>query len=125
MCVISVESLHYKVVFSSFKYSIQNRGEQMKTVLNMLKEKLNTLGYNETISNTVLNKFDIALIENSMLDVENISDFIRVEEYEEPNIEIIRMFLNININPFHNQMNKIYHLYHSQNHLQYSNHQHL
>ena len=68
----------------------------MKTVLNVLKEKLNTLGYNETISNSVLSKFDIALIENSMLDVENIRDFITVEEYDEPNIEIIRMFLNIN-----------------------------
>ena len=68
----------------------------MRTVLNVLKEKLNTLGYNEVISSSVLSKFDLALIENSMVDIENISDFVTVEEYNEPNIEIIRMYLNIN-----------------------------
>ena len=68
----------------------------MRTVLNVLKEKLNTLGYNEAIASSVLSKFDLALIENSIVDVENISDFVTVEEYDEPNIEIIRMYLNIN-----------------------------
>ena len=68
----------------------------MRTVLNVLKEKLNTLGYNEAIASSVLSKFDLALIENSNVDVENISDFITVEEYDEPNVEIIRMYLNVN-----------------------------
>ncbi len=68
----------------------------MKTVLNLLKEKLNTLGYNETISNSILSKFDLALIENSIEDAESIPDFITVEEYGEPNVEIIRMYLNVN-----------------------------
>lgn len=68
----------------------------MKTVLNVLKEKLNTLGYNDAISNSVLNKLDIALIENSVENIESINDFIKVEQYDEPNIEIIRMMLNIN-----------------------------
>ena len=68
----------------------------MRTVLKVLKEKLNTLGYNEAIASSVLSKFDLALIENSNVDVENISDFITVEEYDEPNVEIIRMYLNVN-----------------------------
>ena len=68
----------------------------MKTVLNMLKGKLNTLGYNETIINSTLSKFDLALVENAASDIENINEFIIIEEYDEPNVEIIRMFLNVN-----------------------------
>ncbi len=68
----------------------------MKTVLNVLKEKLNTLGYNETIINSTLSKFDLALVENAASDIENVNEFIIIEEYDEPNVEIIRMFLNVN-----------------------------
>lgn len=68
----------------------------MKTVLNTLKEKLNTLGYNETIINSTLSKFDLALVENAASDFENVDELITIEEYDEPNVEIIRMFLNVN-----------------------------
>lgn len=67
----------------------------MRTVLKLLKEKLNTLGYNESIINSVLSKFDLDSIENSIIDVENVNEFLTIEEYDEPNVEIIRMYLNV------------------------------
>lgn len=68
----------------------------MKTVLNVLKEKLNTLGYNEAIINSTLSKFDLALIENATSEIEDVNEIITIEEYDEPNVEIIRMFLDVN-----------------------------
>ena len=70
----------------------------MRTVLNMLKEKLNTLGYNENIIKSVLGKFDLALIESKYNECENVDEFVDVEIFEEPNVEIIQLFLNIGYN---------------------------
>ena len=70
----------------------------MKTVLNILTEKLNSYGYNDNIINSVLSKFDLALIENSLSGDEETEDIITVEEYEEPNVEIIQLFLNVDNN---------------------------
>lgn len=75
-------------------------GEQMKTVLKTLEEKLSVLGYNSNIINSVLSKFDLALIENRISENDNIEDFIEIIEYEEPTVEIIETFLNIKNNIF-------------------------
>lgn len=67
----------------------------MKTVLNLLYEKLNTLGYNETIVNSTISKLDLSLVENASVGAENLEDFISVIEYTEPSVEVTRTFLNI------------------------------
>lgn len=68
----------------------------MNTLVNVLDEKLRALGYNETIRNSAISKMDISLIENKLNDVEDYSKYIEVYQYEEPCVEIIRAFLNIN-----------------------------
>ena len=68
----------------------------MNTLVEALNEKLETLGYNESVRNTVISKMDISLIENKLNDVDDYSKYIDVYQYEEPCVEIIRAFLNIN-----------------------------
>ncbi len=75
-------------------------GEQMKTVLKLLEEKLNILGYNYTIIKTVLNKFDLALVESKVTDEKDIENIIEVHEFEEPNVEIIELLLSIKYETF-------------------------
>ena len=70
----------------------------MKTVLNMLREKLNTLGYNDSIINSVLGKFDLAPFEQYYSENEIPKDLIEVEEFDEPNVEIIQLLLTITLN---------------------------
>ena len=72
-----------------------DRGEQMKTILSVLKEKLNALGYNDNISNSIIKKFDFALIEKQITDESEYEKIIKVDEFEEPTVEIIELFLNI------------------------------
>ena len=72
-----------------------DRGEQMKTILSVLKEKLNALGYNDNISNSIIKKFDLALIEKQITDESEYEKIIEVDEFEEPTVEIIELFLNI------------------------------
>lgn len=74
------------------------RGERMKTVLMTLKEKLNTLGYNDSIINAVIGKLDLSTFEEKYVGEELSEDFITVEEYDEPNVEIIQMLLCITPN---------------------------
>lgn len=68
----------------------------MNTLVKVLDEKLLSLGYNETIRNSVISKMDISLIENKLNDVDDYSKYIEVHQFEEPCVEIIRAFLNIN-----------------------------
>lgn len=67
----------------------------MKTILSVLKEKLNALGYNDNISNSIIKKFDFALIEKQITDESEYEKIIKVDEFEEPTVEIIELFLNI------------------------------
>ena len=43
----------------------------MNTLVEALNEKLETLGYNESVRNTVISKMDISLIENKLNDVDD------------------------------------------------------
>ena len=69
----------------------------MKTVLNMLREKLNTLGYNDSIINSVVAKLDLEPFEKYYSENEIPSDMILVEEFDEPNVEIIQLLLTITL----------------------------
>lgn len=68
----------------------------MNTLVKALNEKLETLGYNESVRNNAISKMDISLIENKLNDVDDYSKYIEVYQYEEPCVEIIRAFLNTN-----------------------------
>ena len=70
----------------------------MKTVLNLLKEKLNTLGYNDSLINSVLGKFDLVSFENYYSGKNIPDDVIDVEEFDEPNVEIIQLLLTVSLN---------------------------
>lgn len=80
---------------------IYDRGEQMKTILSVLKDKLNALGYNDSISNSILKKFDLALIEKQISDESEYENIIEIDEFEEPTVEIIELFLNIKYDVLH------------------------
>ena len=67
----------------------------MKTVFTKLKDKLSALGYNENVINSVLRHFDLESMEKYYANNEFPEDFITVEEYEEPCVEIIQLLLNI------------------------------
>ena len=71
------------------------RGEQMKTIFSVLKEKLNILGYNENVANSIIRKFDLALIEKQVSDEKDYEKVVEIDEFEEPTVEIIELFLNI------------------------------
>lgn len=72
----------------------------MRTVLNMLKDKLSTLGYNDSLINSIVSKFDLALLESHLSDDDTKENIINIEEYSEPCVEIIKLFLNISNNVF-------------------------
>ncbi len=73
------------------------RGELMKNVFSVLEKKLSLLGYNSNIINSVLKKFDLALIERNIenLDKDEVEKIVDIVELEEPNVDIIELFLNI------------------------------
>lgn len=68
----------------------------MNTLIQALKEKLKILGYTDMIINSVIQKIDIALIENKLGDVEDYSKYIETYQYDEPTVEINKVFLNTN-----------------------------
>ncbi len=68
----------------------------MNTLVNVLNYKLMELGYNETIRNKTISKIDISLIENNLKDVDDFSKYVEVYQFDEPCVEIIKAFLNIN-----------------------------
>lgn len=68
----------------------------MNTLVKVLNQNLNALGYNESVISAIISKIDISLIENNLKDVEDYSEYVDVFEYDEPCVEIIRAFLNIN-----------------------------
>lgn len=70
----------------------------MNTLEKVLREKLKLLGYTDILINSVIKNIDISLIENNLKDVEDYSKYIDVYQYDEPNVEINRVFLNINNN---------------------------
>lgn len=67
----------------------------MKTIFSVLKEKLNILGYNENVANSIIRKFDLALIEKQVSDEKDYEKVVEIDEFEEPTVEIIELFLNI------------------------------
>lgn len=67
----------------------------MKTVLSVLEDKLSMLGYNDNISSTILRKFDLGLIEKRITDESEYENVVDIEEFDEPTVEIIELFLNI------------------------------
>ena len=58
------------------------RGEQMKTVLSVLEDKLSVLGYNDNISSTILRKFDLGLIEKRITDESEYENIVDIDEFE-------------------------------------------
>ena len=67
----------------------------MKTVLSVLEDKLSVLGYNDNISSTILRKFDLGLIEKRITDESEYENIVDIDEFDEPTVEIIELFLNI------------------------------
>lgn len=67
----------------------------MKTVLSVLEDKLSMLGYNDNISSTILRKFDLGLIEKRITDESEYENVVDIDEFDEPTVEIIELFLNI------------------------------
>lgn len=76
-------------------YKDKYRGEQMKTVLTAFREKLNTLGYNESIINSILNKLNLKSFEEHYLGLKIPDDLIHVTEFDEPNVEMSQLLLCI------------------------------
>ena len=72
------------------------RGENMNTLVQVLSEKLKMLGYTDTVINSVIGRINISLIENKLSDVEDFSEYIEIYQYDEPTVEINRVFLNTN-----------------------------
>ena len=68
----------------------------MNTLVKVLDEKLKLLGYNESIRNSAISKIDISLIENKLNDVDDYSEYVEIYQFDEPCVEIIKAFLNIN-----------------------------
>lgn len=67
----------------------------MKTIFSVLKEKLNMLGYNDNVANSIIKKFDLALIEKQVSDEADYEKIIEIDEFDEPTVDIIELFLNI------------------------------
>lgn len=76
----------------------------MNTLVKVLDEKLKSLGYNESIRNSTISKLDISLIENNLNDVEDYSEYVEVYQFDEPCVEIIKAFLNINNKFIYNEV---------------------
>ena len=70
----------------------------MNTLIRALNTKLSALGYNELVIKSIISKLDISLIEKKINETEDYSEYIDVYFYDEPCVDIIRAFLNINNN---------------------------
>ena len=70
----------------------------MKTGRSILKEKLTEMGYNDVTINSIVNKLNLNIIDqkiSELTDEEIDGHIFTIEEYDSPNVEIIRTFLNI------------------------------
>ena len=70
----------------------------MKTGRSVLREKLTQMGYNDVTINSIVGKLNLDIIDERMsqfTDEEIEGNIFTIEEYDSPNVEIIRTFLNI------------------------------